>query len=199
MSEPLRPVASGAAASAPVRSDSVPDDLVVVGRVSGAYGVRGWIKVVPFSDARDSVLRAVPRWWLRAHAGSPGGGPGQARAHEVIESRPQGSSVVAQLRGVGDRTASEALKGAEVAISRAEFPAAGDGEYYWIDLVGCEVANPAGIRLGTVIELQEYGAHPVLAVRGPDAVERLIPFVDRHVLSVDVAGRRIVADWDLDY
>lgn len=188
MPEPLKPAAPAvAAATAVARSDAMPDDLVVVGRVSGAYGVRGWIKVVPFSDARDSVLRAVPRWWL--------GG----RQHEVLESRPQGSSVVAQLRGVADRNGAEALKGAEVTISRAAFPAAGAGEYYWIDLVGCEVVNPAGTVLGVVTELQEFGAHPVLAVRGPDDVERLIPFVDRHVLSVDLAGRRIVADWDLDY
>jgi len=195
MSEPLNlasPAAGGSPAGA--RSGSVPADLVVVGRVSGAYGVRGWVKIVPFSDARDSVLRAVPRWWLR------GAGQGTVQTvHEVVESRPQGSSVVAQLRGVVDRNGAEALKGAEVAISRAEFPAAGADEYYWIDLVGCEVANPAGTVLGRVTELQEYGAHPVLAVRGPDDVERLIPFVDRHVLSVDIAGRRIVADWDLDY
>lgn len=188
MLEPLKPAAPAVAGvPAVARSDAMPSDLVVVGRVSGAYGVRGWIKVVPFSDARDSVLRAVPHWWL--------GGA----LHEVVESRPQGSSVVAQLRGVADRNGAEALKGAEVAISRAAFPVAGAGEYYWIDLVGCQVANPAGTVLGAVTELQEYGAHPVLAVRGPDGVERLIPFVDRHVLSVDLAGRCILADWDLDY
>lgn len=188
MPESMKPVAPAAAGMSPVdRAQPAPTDLVVVGRVSGAYGVRGWVKIVPFSDARDSVLRAVSAWWL--------GGT----LHEVLESRPQGSSVVAQLRGVADRNAAEALKGAEVAISRAAFPTAGADEYYWIDLVGCEVVNPAGTVLGAVTELQEFGAHPVLAVRGPDGVERLIPFVDRHVLSVDLAGRRIVADWDLDY
>ena len=188
----MDPSATGRAEPAPDPASAaagiaVPADLVVVGRVAGAHGVRGWIKVVPFSDARDSVLRATTRWWL-----------GRA-VHEVLDSRPQGTAVVAQLRGTSDRDAAEALKGAEVAISRAAFPVVGADEYYWIDLIGCEVSNPAGIVLGTVTELQDYGAHPVLAVRGRDGVGRLIPFVDRHVLSVDLAGRRIVADWDLDY
>ena len=97
------------------------------------------------------------------------------------------------------REVAEALRGCEVAVSRADFPPAGRDEFYWVDLIGCQVSTPEGVALGVVDAVDDHGAHPLLRLRADDGRERLIPFVDAHVPVVDVAGRRIVADWDPDF
>jgi 16S rRNA processing protein RimM len=99
---------------------------------------------------------------------------------------------------VPDRDAAEALRGARIFVARASFPTAGEDEYYWVDLLGCAVANREGVAFGTVAELIDTGAHSVLrVVEGEN--ERLIPFVGAYVDTVDLAARRIVVDWGLDF
>jgi 16S rRNA processing protein RimM len=110
-----------------------------------------------------------------------------------------GAVLLAQLRGIDVRERAQALKGCDLFVRRSEFPPSAKDQYYWVDLIGCQVVNPADVALGVVEQVQEYGADPVLAVRGPDGQRRLIPFVQRHVLNVDLAARRILADWDLDF
>jgi 16S rRNA processing protein RimM len=84
-------------------------------------------------------------------------------------------------------------------VSRADFPAADPDEFYWVDLIGCAVVTPDGVDLGSVEAVDDHGAHPLLLVRAQDGRERLIPFVSAHVPEVDLAGRKIVADWDPDF
>ena len=168
----------------------------MLGRVAGAWGVRGWLRVVPFNDPLDSILTAQPRWWLR--------GPHGCRTLEIEEARVHGDEIVAKAAGLDDRDHAQALKGCEVLIGRSGFPRAQDGEVYWVDLIGCTVNNPAGEVLGVVAAVDEFGAHPVLRLEargeaGGAVVRRLVPFVPEYVLEVDLAGRRIVADWGLDY
>jgi len=99
------------------------------------------------------------------------------------------------------------MKGARIFIARSSFPTAGDGEFYWIDLIGLAVANRQGEALGTVTGLLDTGAHSVLRIRRPDApvdatpeaAERLIPFVAAFIDAVDLAGQRITVDWGLDF
>jgi 16S rRNA processing protein RimM len=194
-----------------------PDDAVEVGRIVDAWGIQGGIKVQPFS-ADPQALFSSRRWFLK-----PPAGPVQApatvakpakaaavplpRLLKITQAREQGALVVARAQEVPDRNAAEALKGARIFISRQSFPTAKDGEYYWIDLIGLAVVNRAGEALGEVIDLLDTGAHCVLRVQRPDApagakgdeAERLIPFVDAYVDSVDLAGRRITVDWGLDY
>jgi 16S rRNA processing protein RimM len=107
--------------------------------------------------------------------------------------------VVASAQEVPDRTAAEALHGALVFISRTSFPTAGIGEYYWVDLIGLAVVNRQGDALGTVVGLLDTGAHSVLRVQTQPTQERLIPFVAAYVDEVDLAQRRILVDWGLDY
>jgi 16S rRNA processing protein RimM len=155
-----------------------------VGRVADAYGVRGWVKVEPYNDPQASVLRTSRRWWLAT------------RGPLVIEgARVHGATIVAKAEGCDDRDAALALKGGEVCVRRADFPGSDEGEYYWVDLVGCRVSNPAGDDLGTVSSVEDYGAHPVLVTDDAAGVRRLIPFVAAHLVSVDPAARAIVADW----
>lgn len=203
-----------------------PEDAVEVGRVVDAWGVKGGIKVMPFSSDPQALF-CTKKWFLRpaeAAVGAvvrPGASVGakpvsavasaaQAarlsapRFLQVKSAREQSDIVVATCEGLDDRNAAEALKGARVFVSRSAFPTPDDGEFYWIDLIGLDVANPQGEALGRVVDLIDTGPNSVLRLEGePDAdgkpVERLIPFVSAYILSVSLADKRIVADWGLDY
>jgi 16S rRNA processing protein RimM len=177
--------------------DPVPDfpaDAVEVGKVLGAWGVKGWFKVQPFA-ADPQALFSSKRWYLRPSEGP--GVPPPPLLH-VTQSREHAGLVVAGAQEVPDRNAAEALRGARVFVARGSFPTAAPDEYYWVDLIGCEVFNRGGVALGRVEDLLDTGVHSVLRVVQGEA-ERLIPFVAAYVDSVDLAARRIVVDWGLDY
>jgi 16S rRNA processing protein RimM len=173
----------------------VPDDLVLVGYVSGAYGVQGWVRIKPYSADADALLHAKT-WWINKPA-----------LHDVdmLHSKMHGGDVVSQLVGVVGRDAAEALKGAEVYVARRFFPALSDDEFYWLDLIGLSVVNLQGEYLGQVNDLMDNGAHPILRVLAdaPDAEktssEMLIPFVDQFVKTVDRTAKKITVDWGRDY
>jgi 16S rRNA processing protein RimM len=116
----------------------------------------------------------------------------------VTQSREHGGLVVAAAQDVADRSAAQALKGARVFVARSSFPSAGDGEFYWVDLIGCTVINREGAVLGSVADLMDTGTHSVLRVlQGED--ERLVPFVAAYIDDVDLPARRITVDWALDW
>lgn len=176
----------------------IPDDLVLVGYISGAYGLNGWVRIRPYSNEADALLHART-WWLDKP---------EFHDVEVMQSKMHTDDVVAQLMGVADRNAAEALKGTTVQIARSHFPVLSDNEFYWVDLIGLEVENLQGERLGLVRDLMDNGAHPILRVApkaapeaiGPEAAqEMLIPFVDQFVITVDKAAKKITVDWGLDY
>lgn len=174
----------------PLRPGSL--HLVPIGKVDTAYGVAGWIKVQPFGDLQDTLLTRIKAWHLARL--------GQAAVRIVVErARVHGANVVAKLAGCDDRDAALAWRGAEVLVERECFPATAEDEYYWIDLVGCRVEDAEARPLGDVVEVVDHGAHPLLRLAGTDGREHLIPFVAAHIGEVDVVGRRIVADWSLEY
>ena len=187
----------------PADSPTLPDDAVEVGRVLGAWGVKGGIKVKAFA-ADPQALFSTKRWFLQP-AESPrpvvAGAVPMPTLLRVVQAREQGDAVVATVQELGDRDAAEALKGARVFIPRISFPTPGEGEFYWIDLIGLTVVNRAGAALGCVIGLIETGPHCVLRVQpaDADAPECLIPFVAAYVDAVDLPGRRITVDWEADY
>jgi 16S rRNA processing protein RimM len=172
-----------------------PDDLTQVGYVSGAYGVAGSIRVTPFSTDADALLN-VKTWWLDKPS---------LHSVTVRTAKLHGGDVVAQLAGVVGRDASEALKGAAVSIPRSQFPALSADEFYWSDLIGLEVVNVQGEALGRVTDMMDNGAQsilriaPVATADAAAAAERLIPYVDQFVKTVDLAARTITVDWGLDY
>ena len=185
-----------------------PDDAVEVGRVIGAWGIKGGIRVMPFSKD-PKALFSSKRWFVRPpEAPGPktvvGAMPPLLR---IITSKTQGDDVVATAQELPDRNAAEGMKGARIFIARSSFPTAGDGEYYWIDLIGLAVVNRDGAALGEVIDLLDTGAHSVLRLRRPEATadtpqaeaERLIPFVAAFIDDVNLAEKRITVDWGLDY
>lgn len=185
-----------------------PADAVEVGRVIDAWGVKGWIRVQAF--AKDpQALFSSKRWFLRP-AEAPSARPGPTATPlptllRIREAREHGDAVVAAAHDLDHRDAARALRGARIFIARSSFPTPGDDEFYWVDLIGLEVVNRDGVRLGEVAALLDNGAQSVLQVRDRDAVDaeaaplRLIPFVAAFIDKVDLAGRRITVDWGLDY
>jgi 16S rRNA processing protein RimM len=164
--------------------------MVIMGRVASAFGIRGWVKIQPFSEYVDSLLD-YQTWWL-----GPEHGPW--REVKVIQCETHHKTLAAQFPDCPDRTAAEKLKGQLIAVPRSSLPRQIEGEYYWADLIGLRVVNQAGESLGTVTNLLETGANDVLVVRGESA-EILIPFVASAVKQIDVPAKVIHVDWLADY
>ena len=183
-----------------------PDDAVEVGRILDAWGVKGWFKVQPFASDPQALFSSR-RWFL-----APPDGPAPKRTGapsllprllKITGARDHNDLVVAQTQDITDRAGAEALRGARVFVSRASFPTPDIDEYYWVDLIGLDVVNLQGDKLGRVVGLLDTGPHSVLRVApeegAAEADERLIPFVGAYVTEVKLAERRIVVDWGLDY
>jgi len=163
--------------------------LLTLGRISGVFGVKGWVKVNSYTEPRDNVV-GYGVWTLRL--------AGVDSRIEVEEGQSHGKQVVAKLRGIDDRDRAHELVGADILIERERLPPCAVGEYYWIDLEGLEVRTLTGEVLGTVDHLLATGTHDVLVLAGKP--ERLIPFVlDRVIREVNLAAGHIVADWSPDY
>jgi 16S rRNA processing protein RimM len=175
----------------------IPDDLIQVGHVTGAYGLRGGIRITPYSADADALL-SVKTWWLDKPS---------LRPVQVRSAKQHSGDVTATLVDVTERDVAEALKGATVQVSRADFPQLPEDEYYWTDLIGLDVVNLQGEVLGTVADMMSNGPQSILRiVRAADAdapeakaEERLVPFVEQFVKTVDLKARLITLDWGLDY
>ena len=166
-----------------------PPRLVPLGRISGVFGVKGWVKVHSYTEPRDNIV-GFRVWTLRKS--------GVESTIEIEEGRAHGANVVAKVRGVDDRDRARELVGAEVVVERAALPDCEPGKYYWTDLEGLEVRTPGGESLGTVDHLVATGANDVLVLTG--VPPRLIPFVVGEVIrSVDLDAGVIVADWSSEF
>jgi 16S rRNA processing protein RimM len=166
--------------------------MIVLGRIVAPYGVRGWVKIHPFGDDPAS-WRKMSRWWLGVDADGD-----TWQEVEVHGLRAHGAGWVAKLAGVEDRAAAERLDGWYISAVRDAMPGTAKDEFYWADLVGLTVMNEQGESLGKVDSLIETGAHQVLVVRDGET-ERLLPFVETVVKSVDLAGGRVRVEWGKDW
>ena len=192
-----------------LQPSALPDDAVEVGRVLDAWGVKGWVKVLPHSSEPQALLDALA-WYLQAPEARhrPGFSAFKGTVSVAIEqSKLHSDALVAKFEGLDDRNAAEALRGASIYLPRSAFPNTDPDEYYWVDLIGLAVVNREGQNLGEVRDLMATGPTSVLVVayatEGPDgqsvAAERIIPFVSAYVDAVDLPGRRITVDWQADY
>ena len=155
-----------------------------MGRVTGSYGILGWVRVMPYGDDRAGLTDHAT-WWV-------GGSE-----YRVEDAKVHGASVVAKLAGVDVREAALKLKGAEISVPREAFAAPAEGQYYFADLVGLDVVNASGVRLGQVAALSSNGAHDVMELNGDR--QRLLPWIPQVVKKVDLAARRIDVDWEADW
>lgn len=162
--------------------------VVVLGKISAPFGVRGWSKVTSFTEPPEGILEY--KTWSVVKNGS-------ARTLKVLQGKPHGKFMVARFEGVEDRDAAALLTHSEVQVQRDQLPESGDG-HYWADLIGLEVITKEGVKLGTVDSLMETGANDVLVVKGES--ERLVPWIeDEVIVKVDLDTRIITVDWDPDF
>lgn len=176
-----------------------PDDLVLVGHVLDAQGIKGLIKARPYSKDPTALFSTKEIWLVKSPAL-----PESAVGYLIRSVKDHSGNLVLALAGVEDRDAALGLKGFEIYVSRQEFPQSEGGEYYWVDLIGKKVINLQGQSLGVVIDLMDNGAQSVLCVRDEgDKNERLIPFVEHvvhEVVSADQGSKgSIVVDWQLNW
>ncbi|HHJ21026.1 MAG TPA: ribosome maturation factor RimM [Gammaproteobacteria bacterium] len=165
------------------------DSVVIVGKVSGVYGVKGWLKVHSFTHAREDILGYKP--WLM-------GRNGDWSTREVEAGQRHGKGIIAKLVGCDDRDQALALSGIQIAIKSEQLPELGVDDYYWSDLIGLQVETEAGVTLGVVDSLLETGANDVMVVKGDR--ERVIPYAQpEYVKSIDLHAGKMVVDWDPEF
>lgn len=180
-----------------------------MGRIVAPYGVYGWLKVIPDTEALDGLLD-YDTWWL--------GKGNDWRELTVVDAKMHNDVIVVKLEGISDRDAAFACKGKQVAVPRAALPEPEENEYYWSDLIGLRVKNKQAVDFGTIVDVFETGANDVLVVKSdvpPDLVklasekkvevknekpqERLLPFIASVVIEVDLKAKTILVDWDEDF
>jgi 16S rRNA processing protein RimM len=159
--------------------------LIELGVVGAPFGVRGWVKLRSFTDPPDRLLQhrtlqlSVAGSWV---------------SYKIEASGHSGGQLTAKLSGVNDRDQAQSLRGAQVCVPRSELPQRDDKDFYRADLIGCEVENLAGVRLGTVQHFVETPAQALMVVRGEK--EYWVPAVPQHLRRVDLQARLVVVDWD---
>lgn len=162
---------------------------LIVGRITGLYGVRGWVRIHSFTEPRENVL-GFEHWLV--------GDDEQWAVLEKVEGRCHGKGVVARIAGHDDRDKAATLVGKSIAVERDQLPPLDAGEYYWTDLEGLEVRTSAGYVLGTVDHLFATGANDVLVVKGER--EHLIPFLpDQVVRAIHLTEGWMEVDWDPEF
>ena len=177
--------------SGPARMDPADRDaeMVVLGRIAGVFGVRGWVKVFSHTEPRDNVLAYTP-WYI--------GEQGGWRERRLLDGKPHVKGIIALLEGCGDRDQAGLLVGCDIAVERSRLPELEQDDYYWSDLQGLRVQTLEGVELGIVGHLFETGANDVMVVKGER--ERLIPYLWQQVVKrVDLEAGLMLVDWDPDF
>jgi 16S rRNA processing protein RimM len=162
-----------------------PSALIELGVVAAPFGVRGWVKLSSYTEPPERLLEHRR---LQLCLG------GEWRPYTVEASGRSGGQLTVKLEGVADRDAAQALRGATIGVPRGELPEREAKDFYRADLIGCEVVNLAGTRLGVVSHFVETPAHALMVLRGER--EYWVPAVPRHLRRVELEARRVVVDWD---
>ena len=161
---------------------------ITLGRISGLFGVQGWVKIFSHTSPRNNILD-YPIWHLIQE--------GKRTAYKLETGKVHGKGIVALLEGVADRDSAARLLQAEIMVPREQLPDAEDDEFYWADLEGLTVVTLEGLELGEVDHLFETGANDVMVVKGDK--QRLLPFIRDVVVKVDSDKAVITVDWDPDF
>lgn len=169
-------------------------ELLVIGKIVSVHGVRGEVKVFSFTDPIDNLLEHR-HWTLRRD--------GREWQVELAKGRAQNKFLVAKLKGLDDREEARALAGCEICVPLASLPALTDGEYYWYQLVGLRVIDQHGQLFGRIEHMLETGANDVMVIKACegslDDRERLLPYTDQCVQSIDLVAGEMRVEWDADF
>jgi len=171
---------------------------VIIGEITGVYGVKGWVKVFSHTEPRNNIVKYNP-WLLKQGA--------EWKSVKLINGRAQGKTIVAQLEGIADREQAHAMIGTPIAIESSQLKKLGAKDFYWRDLEGLQVVDTQGEILGKISHLIETGANDVMVVKlppekaqGQKIKEMMIPYlVDSVVIDVDLDANQMTVDWDDNY
>ncbi len=167
---------------------AVSSRFVTLGRISGLYGVRGWVKVFSHTSPRTNILEYT-NWYLDTDDGW--------QECRLETGKAHGKGIIAKLSGIDDRDLAAGLINTDIAVPRDQLPDIGEDSYYWTDLEGLMLRTIHGVELGRLDHLFETGSNDVMVVKGKR--ERLIPYTDDVVKSVDLVGRVMTVDWDPEF
>jgi 16S rRNA processing protein RimM len=168
---------------------------VTMGRIGGPYGVKGWVKLISFTEPRENILQF--RYWRVML--------GQAWVElEMDQSKPHGKGLIAHFAGYDDPETARRLNDVELTVPADVLPNLEADDYYWHQLIGLRVVSSSGHVLGKVDKLFETGANDVLVVAATadsvDDRERLIPWLPGQVVKeVSLERNLVVVDWEPDY
>ena len=157
--------------------------MVCVGKIAGAHGVRGQVRIASYTDDPADIGSYGP---LQDESG-------KTQFTVTVTGMSKGQ-VVATIGGINDRSAAEALRGVSLFVSRSSLPPADEDEFYFEDLVGLRAKTVSGKDLGTVIAVEDFGAGPLLEVGKPRAKSAYVPFTLEIVPKVDLAKKLVVID-----
>lgn len=176
-------------------------ELHVLGKISGYYGVKGWVKIYSYTQPRENITRYKT---LKIKFGHRAADQQLWQDIKLDSGKAHGKGVVAHFSGYDNREAAAALIGAELAVYRSDFLPVSGNEYYWADLIGLTAVNLEGVELGRVTRLLETAANDVLVISADqqkDAKsEILVPYVMQHyVNNVDLDAGTITLDWPVSW
>ncbi len=173
----------------PADGGSASQEQVAVGKISGIYGVTGWVRIISYTRPISNIFSYSP--WLIGRGA-------QQESRELLEGRMQGKGLVARIKDLEDRDIARSYIGKDILLYRNQMPVLPAGEYYWCDLMQLDVVNLEGMKLGKVIEILETGANDVLVIKGER--RHLVPLMlDKYVTAIDIKNGVITVDWDPEY
>lgn len=189
------------------QQDNAAPDKIILGRITGVYGVQGWLKVFSYTDPMESIIDYSP-WYIRA----PNRSKSPWTEVKLSAGKRHAKTVIIKLDNCNDRDQAMTYIGSEIAIEPQQLEQLKEkNQYYWRDLIGLRVVNQQNIELGLVKTLMETGANDVLVVVAEkeasekegaktESIERLIPWTMHNaIIAVDLEQGVIEVDWDPEF
>ncbi|MGI8490967.1 ribosome maturation factor RimM [Pectobacterium sp. S5] len=174
-------------------SPKPPVNPIVMGKIGSAYGIRGWLRVFSSTEDAESIFDYQP-WFIQSKSGW--------QLVEIEGWKYHNQDLIIKVKGADDRDAANLLTNCEIVVDSSQLPDLGEGDYYWKDLIGCQVVTVAGYELGKIIDMMETGSNDVMVIKAnlKDAFgvkERLVPFLTEQVVKrVDLSAHTVEVDWD---
>lgn len=171
-------------------------DYILLGKISGAHGINGWVKIFSYTSPRVRIAEYA-KWYLRSNKDQPW------LCQKLIEGKEQGKHIIARLDGVNYRDEAEVLVGTEIAIHQDQLEVLAENEYFWRDLIGLSVETITGEKLGQIDWLFDTGSNDVIIVKdtkGVEGKEHLLPYLFGDVIkSIDLQTSLMIVDWDPEF
>ncbi|AKZ65780.1 ribosome maturation factor RimM [Candidatus Palibaumannia cicadellinicola] len=178
-------------------STVVPINPIVLGKISVVYGIRGWLKIISFTQSANSIFDYQP-WFINI---SSTGGTWQKIT--IDDWKYHNNTIIIKSNSINNREEAKPFTNCQIIVEASQLPNLANGEYYWKDIIGCTIETLNGDQLGTVINLIETGSNDVMVVKTnlkkyfSKKNDLLIPFLYGQVIkTVDLTNRIIKVNWD---